>query len=225
MKIARSLSFCQKTIVFSDNLCFDSAEHESPESFHAETFSLWRKGKARQACLSRPKAQSPAAFCLRKTAGQAHRSAPHKILCKSPALPTFTPLPATCPRHLLLPRRAIHLAAARPRPLCGREGLSLPFLRNRSVSKGTASPLDPFRRARDRTGIVHVDLFCRRNLRQTRMVMTAPVSTTTKPAPAARRAERTLTTNWLGRPSNEASSDSEYCVLAMQTADGRSPCR
>ena len=73
-----------KNYRFSDNLCFDSAEHESPESFHAETFSLWESGKARQVPSGARRAQSPTRILpSAKQAGQAQRSAPHKILCKS----------------------------------------------------------------------------------------------------------------------------------------------
>ncbi len=74
-------------------------------------------------------AQSPAVFRQsRNTAGQAHRSAPHKIPHKSPALPDFY--------------TAARAAAARPRPLCGREGVIAPgFSGTGGVSKGDSVPL------------------------------------------------------------------------------------
>ena len=63
-----------------------------------------------------------------KQAGQAHRSAPHKIPYKSPALPDFY--------------STARAAAARPRPLCGREGVIAPgFSGTGGVSKGDSVPL------------------------------------------------------------------------------------
>ena len=60
--------------------------------------------------------------------GQAHRSAPHKIPHKSPALPDFY--------------TSARAAAARPRPLCGREGVIAPgFSGTGGVSKGDSVPL------------------------------------------------------------------------------------
>ena len=75
------------------------------------------------------RAQSPAAFCLRQNR-QDRRSAERRVKNphKSPALPDF-----------YSPARA---AAARPRPLCGREGVIVPgFSGTGGVSKGDSVPL------------------------------------------------------------------------------------
>ena len=90
MKIARSLSFCQKTIVFPTTCVLTPQNTSRPKVSMRKLSPSGRKGKARQACLSRPKgAVSCRILPSAKQAGQAHRSAPHKILCKSPALPDF----------------------------------------------------------------------------------------------------------------------------------------
>ena len=47
------------------------------------------------------------------------------------------------------------------------------------------------------------------------IVITAPVNTTTKPAPAETYASRTVTSKFSGRPKSAGSSDREYCVFAM----------
>ena len=63
-----------------------------------------------------------------KQAGQALRRAPHQIPHKSPALPDFY--------------TSARAAAARPRPLCGREGVIAPgFSGTGGVSKGDSVPL------------------------------------------------------------------------------------
>ena len=86
--------------------------------------------KARQGrAFSRP---SGAASCCilpsAKQAGQALRRAPHQIPYKSPALPDFY--------------TSARAAAARPRPLCGREGVIAPgFSGTGGVSKGDSVPL------------------------------------------------------------------------------------
>ena len=55
------------------------------------------------------------------------------------------------------------------------------------------------------------------------MVMMAPASATTKPAPAETLTSRILILKPVGRPSLLASSDSEYWVLAMQTGSPAAP--
>ena len=49
------------------------------------------------------------------------------------------------------------------------------------------------------------------------IVRMLPVSATMKPAPALMRSSLTVMRKPVGRPIFVASSDSEYCVLAMQT--------
>ena len=58
MKIARSLSSLSKNYRFSDNLCFDFAEHESTESSRSETFSLWEKRKGTPSVPFAPEARN-----------------------------------------------------------------------------------------------------------------------------------------------------------------------
>ena len=74
------------------------------------------------------RALSPAVFRQEpEQAGQAHRSAPHKIPHKSPALPDF-----------YTSARAV---AARPRPPCGREGgIPSGFSGTGGVSRGDSVP-------------------------------------------------------------------------------------
>src|SRR5438552_2789487 len=55
------------------------------------------------------------------------------------------------------------------------------------------------------------------------IVMMSPASATTKPAPAAGTMSRTCSVYPLGAPSFEASSEKEYCVLAMHTGVSPSP--
>ena len=76
----------------------------------------------------RPKgALSPPNLAFGKAGGQAHRSAPHKIPHKSPALPDF-----------YTSARAV---AARPRPPCGREGgIPSGFSGTGGVSRGDGVP-------------------------------------------------------------------------------------
>ena len=76
----------------------------------------------------RPKgALSPPNLAFGKAGGQAHRSAPHKIPHKSPALPDF-----------YTSARAV---AARPRPPCGREGgIPSGFSGTGGVSRGDSVP-------------------------------------------------------------------------------------
>ena len=91
--------------------------------------SIKRKGTP-TACLFRAqRARSPAAFCLRQNRQDRHSAErrvknPHK----SPALPDFY--------------TSARAAAARPRPLCGREGVIAPgFSGTGGVSKGDSVPL------------------------------------------------------------------------------------
>ena len=144
MKIARSLSFCQKTIVFPTTCVLTPQNTSRPKVSMRKLSPSGRKGKARQACLSRPKgAVSCRILPSAKQAGQAHRSAPHKILCKSPALPDFYASARDVPQGTFsCPEGAIHLAAARPRPLCGREGgIVSGFFGTGNVSRGDSVPL------------------------------------------------------------------------------------
>ena len=70
----------------------------------------------------------PPKLAFGKEGGQACRSRPHKIPHKSPALPDFY--------------TSARAAAARPRPLCGREGVIAPgFSGTGGVSKGDSVPL------------------------------------------------------------------------------------
>ena len=84
-----------------------------------------------------------------KQAGQALRRAPHQIPHKSPALPDFYTSARAVPQGTFsCPEGAIHLAAARPRPLCGREGVIAPgFSGTGGVSKGDSVPLRRRKRA------------------------------------------------------------------------------
>ena len=80
-----------------------------------------------------------------KQAGQALRRAPHQIPHKSPALPDFYTSARAVPQGTFsCPEGAIHLAAARPRPLCGREGVIAPPVSPEpgAYLRGTASPLE-----------------------------------------------------------------------------------
>ena len=49
------------------------------------------------------------------------------------------------------------------------------------------------------------------------IVSIEPVSATMNLAPADKRTSRTFSVNPVGRPSSDGSSDSEYCVFAIQT--------
>ena len=86
------------------------------------------KRKVRQAYLSRPSGAISCRIPAKpEQAGQAHRSAPHKIPYKSPALPDFY--------------SSARAAAARPRPLCGREGgIVSGFSGTGNVSRGDSVP-------------------------------------------------------------------------------------
>ena len=67
--------------------------------------------------------------------GQAHRSAPHKILCKSPALPDFyTSVRAVPQGTFSCPFRAIHLVRTRGGIVSGFSGTG-------NVSRGDSVPL------------------------------------------------------------------------------------
>src|SRR2546427_533113 len=55
------------------------------------------------------------------------------------------------------------------------------------------------------------------------MVMMSPASATTNPAPAEGRMSRTCSVNPAGAPSCVASSENEYCVLAMHTGVSPNP--
>src|SRR5467141_1080331 len=55
------------------------------------------------------------------------------------------------------------------------------------------------------------------------IVMMSPANATTNPAPAEGRMSRTCSVNPVGAPSCVASSENEYCVLAMHTGVSPSP--
>ena len=127
-------------------MCSDSASRRrtrTSERSHTETFSLSesenrgriaRKARQRRAFFAslRDAAPQRGAISCRipakpEQAGQAHRSAPHKIPHKSPALPDF-----------YTSARAV---AARPRPPCGREGgIPSGFSGTGGVSRGDGVP-------------------------------------------------------------------------------------
>ena len=143
----------------ADKQCFDSATRrktQTSESSHTETFSLseYKNRGTRPRflwfCKAKPISSSHAAgmtvahtpcalfppnLAFGKEGGQACRSRPRKIPRKSPALPDFY--------------SSARAAAARPRPLCGREGVIVPgFYGTGDVSKGDSVPLRGFRSLR-----------------------------------------------------------------------------
>ena len=84
----------------------------------------------------------PPNLAFGKEGGQALRRAPHQIPHKSPALPDcYTTARAVPQGTFSCPEGAIHLAAARPRPLCGREGgIVFGFSGTENVSRGDSVP-------------------------------------------------------------------------------------
>ena len=128
----------------ADKQCFDSATRrktQTSESSHTETFSLseYKNRGTRPRflwfCKAKPISSSHAAgmtvapnLAFGKEGGQACRSRPRKIPRKSPALPDFY--------------SSARAAAARPRPLCGREGGGIVsgFSGTGNVSRGDSVP-------------------------------------------------------------------------------------
>ena len=73
------------------------------------------------------------------------------------------------------------------------------------------------------TLFVDIDILGSRFLGKSRHSHVSPVIGMTKPAPAAISIWRTVTTKSFGRPSNLGLSDSDFCVLAIQTGSLSNP--